>query len=67
MLTSWVGIFIGVALILIGYAVSLLVLPNEYTNPQVTLTHIRYFYVESLALILGGLFIVIISLLLSIV
>lgn len=67
MLTSWVGIFIGIALILIGYAMSLLYLPNKSANPQVTLSHLRYFYLESLALILGGLLLVVISLLLTIV
>jgi hypothetical protein len=66
MLTSWIGILIGVALIGIGYTVSLLYLPNKSTNPQVTLSHLKYFYLESLALILGGLLLVIISLLLAI-
>jgi len=67
MLINWISILIGVALIVIGYIVSLLYLPNKSANPQVTLMHLRYFYLESLALILGGLLIVIISLFLEII
>jgi hypothetical protein len=67
LLISWIGILIGVAFVCIGYAVSVLHLPNKSTNPQVTLTNLGYFYIESLALIVGGLLLVVISLLLAIV
>jgi len=67
MLTSWIGILIGVAFVGAGYALSLLYLPKKSTNPQVTLSHLRYFYLESLALIIGGILLVITSLLLAVI
>ena len=65
MLHGWIGIGIGIALVVIGFFTSIWHLPNKSEkNPDVTLTHLRYWYLESFMLILGGLFIVVLSLLL---
>ena len=62
---GWIGIVIGIALVMIGYFTSLRYLPKKSKDPDVTLFHLRYLHLESLALVLGGLFIIVLSLLLS--
>ena len=61
---SWIGIVIGVVLVMIGYFTSLRYIPKKSEDPNVTLFHLRYLHLESLTLVLGGLFIVVLSLLL---
>lgn len=61
---GWIGIVIGIALVMIGYFTSLSYLPKKSKDPDVTLTHFKYLHLESLTLVLGGLFIIILSLLL---
>ena len=61
---GWIGIIIGIVLVMIGYYTSLSYLPKKSKDPGVTLSHLRYLHRESLTLVLGGLFIIILSLLL---
>ena len=61
---GWIGIVIGIALVIIGYYTSLRYLPKKSEHPDVILSHLKYLHLESLTLILGGLFIVVLSLLL---
>ena len=61
---GWIGIAIGITLVIIGYVVSLSCLPKKSKDPDVTLSHLNYLHLESLTLIIGGLFIIILSLLL---
>lgn len=59
---GWIGILIGLALIFISYYTPLRYLPKKLENSDVTLSHLRYLYLESFTLILGGLFIIVLDL-----
>lgn len=61
---GWIGIAIGIALVIISYVVSFSCLPQKSKDPDVTLSHLKHLHLESLTLIIGGLFIIILSLLL---
>ena len=61
---GWIGIAIGIVLVIIGYVTSLSYLPNKSKHPDVTLSHLKYLHLESFVLIIGGLFIIVLSLLL---
>jgi hypothetical protein len=65
---NWlIGIGIGVILIIVGYYLSFFYLPKKAANPDITLLQLKYLYLESFTLIIGGLFLVTLSLLLTIV
>jgi hypothetical protein len=65
---NWlIGIGIGVALIVVGFCISLFYLPKKADNPDVTLSQLKYLYLESYTLIVGGLFLATLSLVLTIV
>jgi len=71
---NWlIGIVIGVVLIAMGYCISIFYLPKKTRkkdnpdNPDITLTHLKYLYLESYTLMLGGLFLVVLGLLLPVV
>jgi len=61
---GWIGIIIGIVLVVIGFGTSLCYLPKKSEDPDVTLYHLKYSHLESLTLVFGGLFIIILSLLL---
>lgn len=61
---GWIGIILGIVPVMIGFFTSLGYLPKKSQDPDVTLSHLKYLHLESLVLVIGGLFIVILSLLL---
>jgi len=63
---NWiVGIGIGVALIVLGWWMSFSRFPKKTDSPDITILHLKWFYLESYTLIVGGLFLVTLSLLLA--
>jgi hypothetical protein len=68
---GWIGVFIGIAFVIIGLIISVKYPPkksksedSEKLSPDIMLSHIRHVHMESLLLVLGGLFIIVLSLLL---
>ena len=61
-LHNWLGIAIGLVLVMIGYFTSLRYLPKKSESPDVTLSHLKHLHLASLVLVIGGLFIVVLSL-----
>jgi len=61
MISAWVSIIIGIAVLIGGYLTSIMFVPKKSENPNVTLFHLRYVYLVSFTLIIAGLILIILG------